>query len=80
MECLILYCKNKIKIKNSPWNSESHLLNYLSFNRRRNERRMFNIILDQFSVAGNQGKYIFPDVIVDISSAHVMLCDAAIAE
>lgn len=80
MECLILYCKNKIKIKNSPWNSESHLLNYLSFNRRRNERRMFNIILDQFSVAGNQSKYIFPDVIVDISSAHVMSCDAAIAE
>lgn len=33
---------------------------------------MFNIILDPFSVAGNQGKHIFPDVIVDISSAHMM--------
>ena len=39
---------------------------------------MFNIILDPFSVAGNQGKHIFPDVIVDISSAHMMqaqLCE-----
>lgn len=41
---------------------------------------MFNIILDQFSVAENQSKYIFPDVIVDISSAHVMPCEAGIAE
>lgn len=41
---------------------------------------MFNIILDQFSVAENQSKYIFPDVIVDISSTHVMPCDAGIAE
>lgn len=39
---------------------------------------MFNIILDPFSVAGNQGKHIFPDVIVDVSSAHMMqaeLCE-----
>lgn len=39
---------------------------------------MFNIILDSFSVAGNQGKHILPDVIVDISSAHTMqaqLCE-----
>lgn len=39
---------------------------------------MFNIILDPFSVARNQGKHIFPDVIIDTSSAHVMqawLCE-----
>lgn len=39
---------------------------------------MFNIILDPFSVAGNQGKHNSPDVIVDISSAHMMqaeLCE-----
>lgn len=33
---------------------------------------MFNIILDPFPMAENQGKHIFPDVIVDISSAHMM--------
>lgn len=39
---------------------------------------MFNIILDPFPMAENQGKHIFPDVIIDISSAHMMqasLCE-----